>query len=1069
MQKNKANLIQRYSKIIVSAWIIVALISLTQLNLFFSNVSYNITNVNLSNNPSAMSSKADAALKQAFPSMNNTGSVLLIVIQGNNVYSNDIKKWLFSLNDTLSSEKIGNYSGMEGLYSIEITALYSTLNFSLNFANRTYDLVKKLNREIFILKSNISTIHNEIYNLIYAINSTSYIIYGIPLLYLKIWLQIYNQTNGGYGNIYFINNQANTIILNTTNLFNHNNLTLAYYKIFFKTWNSTFEYLPNLNPQYRLSLSVNKTFASFINSISLNNQTKQIFYLVYNNLNLFTWNNNNAIVNLALDYTSYLLPKDIFKGITNREIIEEIYNLGKNPTNDSIKNLTISILGKEIGNLNITGYSTTFLLLNAYEIGENASSYDFWNLSSQIASNVTFTLFNQSPTIKINNVSLYNTLLKLNRTCCTDVKTYSYNLVYNESYSLLPVTLKYSAIKNFVSDDNTTMFVVLNFKSNIDSQTINEIKNIIDKYKIEGVEIYLTGGPIISHDVSKSFSETLDISRFVGTLTSMLVVGLLFLSPVAAIVPYIVAGISIVIAYPLIYYLVVYFGHQQLTFLTPVLTTLLMLGLSIDYSVLQMRRTKEEISKGKNIKESVSTSFKWAGQAILTAGITVVVSYILMSISNIPLFGDVGYSIAIGVVVLLAAALTFLPAIQYIFGDKLFWPNKKYASIFSKTKILDNVAKIVLKKKVFIIVLITVIAFGSVFVAYSTSLSMDLIKTVPNFKSIQAVDIINQKIGSGSIQPTYIILKTTSPLILNGSTFNSTLFNEIDNLIKTIKSLTGISYVTGPPEPYGESFNYSSLNSYNEAVRIQYLSAAKKFIGKDNRTALIYVWLNDEATSKNAVNSLISLEDKIAEMQSSGQLKFISEIYYGGPTQATYDTEILYNSIIPRVILILSLAILAILFVQLRSLLIPLRLVATILISITISIALLEILFNYLLNYPIISFIPLFVAVTMLGVGIDYDIFFVTRIKEFILEGKKDEEAIVEAIKRVSGTLIGLGLIFASVFASVIISDIVIVGEIGFVVASSIILDTSALLLFFVPSIMALVQKYNWWPSRISK
>jgi len=111
----------------------------------------------------------------------------------------------------------------------------------------------------------------------------------------------------------------------------------------------------------------------------------------------------------------------------------------------------------------------------------------------------------------------------------------------------------------------------------------------------------------------------------------------------------------------------------------------------------------------------------------------------------------------------------------------------------------------------------------------------------------------------------------------------------------------------------------------------------------------------------------------------------------------------------------------------------------------------------------------LFVAVTMLGVGIDYDIFFVTRIRELVLNGKRDEEAIVEAINKVSGTLIGLGLIFASVFASVILSDIIIVREIGFVVALAIILDTSALLLFFVPAIMALIQRYNWWPSKVSK
>ncbi|MFP3190045.1 MAG: MMPL family transporter, partial [Thermoproteota archaeon] len=932
------------------------------------------------------------------------------------------------------------------------------------------NLVKKINIELYSLKNNITNLNSKIYNLIFVINSTSQIAYGIPLLYLKIWLEVYNETHGGFGNIYFVNNQANYIILNKTNYFNRNNLTLAYYNIFINVWNNTFESFPNINPTDRLMLSLNKTFQIFINNPYINNQTKQIFILVFSKLSLSNWNNTNSIVNLALNYTLSLLPSNIFKTITNEDFIKDIYNLGKNPSEDAVKNLTISIFEKELGNLNITGYSENYLILKSYEIGMNASYGKIWNLTSQVASNITLNLFKKSPTFNINNESLYETLLLINKTCCVDIQKFSYSIVLEQNFSNLPLTLKYSVTKSFVSPDNTTMFVLLNFNSNIDSQTLKEVETIVNNSKIDNeTEILLTGGPIISRDVSKSFSDTLDISRFVGTLTSMLVVGLLFLSPVAAIVPYIIAGIAIVIAYPLIYYLVVAIGHQQLTFLTPVLTSLLMLGLSIDYSVLQMRRTKEEISKGKDKYESVSISFKWAGLAILTAGITVIVSYTIMSLSNIPLFGDVGYSIAIGVFVLLLAALTFLPALQYEFGDKLFWPSRRYESVFSKTKVLDKVSKSVLKKKSVIILLVSLIAIGSFFVVYSTSLSMDLIKAVPSFKSIQAINIIDQKIGSGSIQPTYIIIKTSSPLMINNTTPNSTIFNEINDIINAIKNVNGVSYVAGPSQPYGENFNYSNLNSYTEPVQFQYISAVKSYIGKDNKTALIYVWLNDEATSKNAVNYLISVENKVSELLSSGNFKDISQVYFGGSTQVTYDTELIYNQIIPQVIVTLSLAILAILFIQLRSLFIPLRLVVTILISITVSLAILDIIFYIILGYPITNFIPLFVAVTMLGVGIDYDIFFVTRIRELVLNGKRDEEAIVEAINKVSGTLIGLGLIFASVFASVILSDIIIVREIGFVVALAIILDTSALLLFFVPAIMALIQRYNWWPSKVSK
>ncbi len=100
-----------------------------------------------------------------------------------------------------------------------------------------------------------------------------------------------------------------------------------------------------------------------------------------------------------------------------------------------------------------------------------------------------------------------------------------------------------------------------------------------------------------------------------------------------------------------------------------------MLGLAVDYSVLQLRRTREERLKGKSIEESVGISIKWAGQAVLTAGITVIVAYIVMAVANVPIFSDVGTAIALGVAILLTASLTLLPALEIALGDRIFWPG----------------------------------------------------------------------------------------------------------------------------------------------------------------------------------------------------------------------------------------------------------------------------------------------------------------------------------------------------------------------------------------------------------
>ena len=228
---------------------------------------------------------------------------------------------------------------------------------------------------------------------------------------------------------------------------------------------------------------------------------------------------------------------------------------------------------------------------------------------------------------------------------------------------------------NFVNSQNNTMLLIFGFSSSPDQNTISHVESDVANSGLQNLgTVYVTGGSVLTKDIQKAFVPALEITIGPGIAISLLIVGLLFLAPVAALIPVLLGGISVSVALAAIYGTIVKIGHGTLTFLTPTLTILLMLGLAVDYSVLQLRRTREERYKGKSIEESVSVSIKWAGQAVLTAGITVIVAYIVMAVANVPIFSDVGTAIALGVSILLAASLTLLPAIEIALGDKIFWP-----------------------------------------------------------------------------------------------------------------------------------------------------------------------------------------------------------------------------------------------------------------------------------------------------------------------------------------------------------------------------------------------------------
>jgi RND superfamily putative drug exporter len=691
-----------------------------------------------------------------------------------------------------------------------------------------------------------------------------------------------------------------------------------------------------------------------------------------------------------------------------------------------------------------------------------------WDGAVGVFVNTTSSLFESSPLFTINASSLYSLLSGLNASSTTSqVRASVANVLSADSLGDYPYRLSTSITKNFVSSDNRTMIFQIGFSSPPDTSAVTETRAAVHSSDLASLgTVYVTGSPALAVDFANTAQPALSDSIAPGLVIALLVAGLLFLSPVAALVPLLVGGFAIGISLGSVYGLVVEVQHSQINFAVPFLMILTMLGLAVDYSVLQLRRTKEERANGKSLEDSVAISVRWAGQAILTAGLTVIAAYIVLAVTRVPFFGDVGMAIAIGVAVLLAAAMTLLPAIELMMGDRLFWPKRAARPLTRDPAYrgrLDRIARKTMQRKVAISMLFIVLAAGSFFLAYETPTGIDITKLIPNFESNQGLTAITNSLGGSVVSPTLVVVTFPSPIVYGQDQFNQTLLRQIDSISSTISGSKGVASVSSPTRPYGAPFNYSAVGALPPPVGAQYLVGMLSQIGMDNRTALFTVGLTEAAQSSKAVSDLTSIEAAVGGIA----LPAGSTVYFGGSTQSTVDTLNLINGVLPLVVLILSLGVFFILFAQLRSVFTPLRLIFTILCSVAFALALLSIGFYYLLQTPVVSLAPLFVIVTMLGVGIDYDIFLVTRIREEAVNGKSDDDAIRTALSKIWVTLFGLGLILSSVFASLVASGIGLLQEIGVSVASAIMVDVGLVILFFVPALMAIAQKYNLWPSNV--
>ncbi len=1066
--------IQKRYRWIIGAWVVAVVVSLVFIPSFFSAVSYDLTG-GFGAPSNSEAEKAANIVHAQFPSSSNStgGSSVLVVLQGASVYSDSLKQSILKLNDTLANDKkIANYTGTSSLYSLEASLLSSSLPDIIAQTASLESNIITLNSGLYVLQQNLSTLSTNLFQLQIGINQTAQLVYGVPATFVGVWQGI---TAQGVTDPHLANVQANATTFSVTSNFGSDAQSIAYYSTFFNVWNATFQTLPSSTSVIdREAFAVNQSVSAFLTSPQLDAQTSQMVAAVGFGLNVTSWNQPEAVTNLTILTVAAGIPPELSSslGTSPTNLVNKLYSFGPSPSNETLGNYTLTLFEANYANMTNSGagFPVSQLIQLAYQLGSTPTENQAWDLACTLVSSATQTTFSDSPLFSVNGTALQNILSGLSpNATVTDIDHAIQNMISTQPYQEYPYLPSKALTGNFVNSNNDTMLIILSFSSTPDTNTITQIESDVQDSGLPNFgTVYVTGGPVLSKDVEKAFLPAFEVTVGPGIAISLLIVGLLFLSPVAALIPVLLGGVSVSVALSSIYVAVVEVGHGNITFLTPTLTVLLMLGLAVDYAVLQLRRTREERQQGKSTKESVGISIKWAGQAVLTAGVTVIVAYIVMAAANVPLFSDVGTAIALGVSILLAASLTLLPALEIALGDKIFWPglNRQTKAKSGPSKnILRRVAQGTLKRKVPIVILISAVALGAFFVTYNTPLGDDFLKLIPNFPSNQGLTVIAESFGTGTIAPTSIVVTTPTQITYGNNQFNQTLLNQLEQIASAAATSKGVNIVTGPTRPFGNAFDYSTIENMSEPLRTQYESQMFSTIGKDNKTAIITVGLSSSAASQAAIDSLRAMQKNIDKLP----LVNGTTVYFGGQTQSTYDSQAFMANLLPEVVIILSVAVYLILFFQLRSAFTPVRLIITILCSVVFSLAIISLIFYFGLNLPILDFAPLFVVVTMLGVGIDYDIFFVTRIREEVLNGKSDNEAITTAIEKIWVTILCLGLVLATVFASLLITNIAILQEISLAVAAAILIDVSVVILFFVPSLMGLAQKANWWPYKLSR
>ncbi|MEM3684464.1 MAG: MMPL family transporter [Conexivisphaerales archaeon] len=633
------------------------------------------------------------------------------------------------------------------------------------------------------------------------------------------------------------------------------------------------------------------------------------------------------------------------------------------------------------------------------------------------------------------------------------------SLLSNYAFPYLPVVPDEGFRGQFVSPSMNTTIAIVTFNSTLSSSGQQQFENVIDSMNSTGFRTHFTATEILNNDVRDIISESERVALPFGLVVALLVAGIFFLSPVSAFIPLIMFGVSIEVGFALVDLFLGHLQGERLSYISPIIISVLGLGLASDYVVLIMNRFKQELKSDKF--EAAKTSARWAGEAVFTSALTVIMSYLALSLSGIPLFSDVGSANVIVVTVILLSSLTFLPALLSILGNRVFWPRRSAATSPSRLSTLTKKSLSHPKTVVSILVVITIL---SVVFAISLPVNIDFLSLAPNTPAKQGLDQITNNFGGSLLLPEYVVVQLPSPVSTGNNTFNTSILSTLKNIEDRIRAQQGVTSVFSAISPFNESIPYQQLNSMQGEQRLVISQLMMNYFSSDNRTTYMKV-----VFSGNPFSDKVLDEANIMQQSLSGSYGDGYRILVGGISTDSYGVLQYVFQVLPKIILVLIAAIFVVLFLQLRSVFTPLRLIATILSSVSWTLALVWLIFYHISGLSIYIFAPLFLVTTMLGVGMDYDIFLITRVREEVVKGKDDPQAIVVTSETTGGVIVALGLILGSVFFGLVLTQVRLLQQIGLTLTFGVLLDTLVVWMMFVPAIMVLAKKLNWWPGNPRK
>ena len=537
-----------------------------------------------------------------------------------------------------------------------------------------------------------------------------------------------------------------------------------------------------------------------------------------------------------------------------------------------------------------------------------------------------------------------------------------------------------------------------------------------------GFDSYVTGAGGLIGDLFGAFGD-LDSTLLLTTLGVVaFILIIVYRSPILWFLPLLSAVFALSTAGGIIYLLaknnVIDVNGQSQGILS-----VLVLGAGTDYALLLISRYREELHHHSTPVGAMRAAYKGTFEPIVASGATVALGLLVLLLSDLSGNRGLGPIGAIGVAVAVITMVTLLPAFLVLFGRWIFWPRiPRFDDVDAQlTGTWAKVGNLVERRprRAWVITgLLLVVLAG-----FSTTLKTDGLSTSESFtgnpESVVGQKLLENHFPGGEGDPTKVILK-----------------NELIPAVS--EKLRGVAGVTAvAPE-----------------------ANAAGVIVKDG-LSILNVTLSTAPDSRESRDRIPAIREAVKSIDQS--------ILVGGTTAVFFDTDVAARhdnrTVIPVVLLLITL----ILGLLLRSIVSAVLLLGTVVLSYFATLGVCALVFNHIFGFAgADASFPLFAFIFLVALGIDYNIFLMTRVREE--SGKMGtRKGVIKGLTVTGSVITSAGIVLAATFGVLGILPLVFLAELGFAVAFGVLLDTIIVRSILVPALVHEIGPKVWWPSKLSK